>query len=290
MALTDQQYYSSSSNYGTYQYLSLYDIVNNFILMYTGDDNLVTHTTNRSVIVFHAKRGIQEFNYDAANEAKTVELQVTDNLRAILPSDYINYVKLYLNINGVLFELFESTKPLTTTTYAQDSGGDIIFDNNGEAITVSSLIGTATLSTYEYLFSPYGYFGWCIGDSWYYPFNYFGMDTSKANVNPTFTIDKKNGIINFSSNMSGGTLELEYISDGLSNNEDEIMINKLAETFIYAYIKSEILSNKASTPEYIVTRAKREKFASYNNAKLRMSGMHPSRLLMILRGQSKWIK
>ena len=290
MALTDQQYYSSSSNYGTYQYLSLYDVVNNFILMYTGDDNLITHNTNRSVIVFHAKRCIQEFNYDAAGETKVLQIAIDSNLRAILPSDYVNYVKLYLNINGVLMELFESTKPLTTTTYAQDSAGDIIFDGNGEAITVYSLIGSATLSTYEYLFSPYGYFGWCINGGWYYPTNYFGMDTSKANINPTFSIDKKNGIINFSSGMSGGTLELEYVTDGMSANEDEIMINKLAETYIYNYIKSSILDNKASAPEYVVNRAKKEKMASYNNAKLRMSNMHPSRLLMVLRKQNQWIK
>jgi hypothetical protein len=30
--------------------------------------------------------------------------------------------------------------------------------------------------------------------------------------------------------------------------------------------------------------------AEWNNAKIRMSGIHPSRLLMVLRGQGKWLK
>ena len=51
-----------------------------------------------------------------------------------------------------------------------------------------------------------------------------------------------------------------------------------------------ILSTKLGVQEYIVRRAQKEKTALYRNAKLRMSNLHPSRLLMSLRGQYKWIK
>ena len=42
--------------------------------------------------------------------------------------------------------------------------------------------------------------------------------------------------------------------------------------------------------EYIITRARKDKAALLRNAKIRLSNIHPSRLLMSMRGQNKWIK
>ena len=42
--------------------------------------------------------------------------------------------------------------------------------------------------------------------------------------------------------------------------------------------------------EDIINRAKKDKAALLRNAKLRLSNIHPGRLLMNLRGQNKWIK
>jgi hypothetical protein len=67
-------------------------------------------------------------------------------------------------------------------------------------------------------------------------------------------------------------------------------VNKLIEEFIYAYIKYVILSNRYGVQEYIVNRARKEKTALLRNAKIRLSNMHPGRLLMNMRGRDKWIK
>ena len=72
------------SNWGSYQYVSLKDIVNNYMLMYTGNNSLVNNE-NRYKILFHAKRAIQELNYDAFKEIKVLELDVCDSLRFVLP-------------------------------------------------------------------------------------------------------------------------------------------------------------------------------------------------------------
>jgi hypothetical protein len=42
--------------------------------------------------------------------------------------------------------------------------------------------------------------------------------------------------------------------------------------------------------EYIINRVKKEKTASLRNTKIRLSNLHPARLLMSLRGKDKWIK
>jgi hypothetical protein len=83
--ITAYQYYENGgvaptdSNWGSYQYVSLFDIVNNFMLMYQGNSSLVNNEP-RYKILFHAKRGIQELNYDAFKEVKILELDVCDNL------------------------------------------------------------------------------------------------------------------------------------------------------------------------------------------------------------------
>ena len=69
-----------------------------------------------------------------------------------------------------------------------------------------------------------------------------------------------------------------------------ISVNKLFEEYVYAYVKYAILTSKLNVQEYIVNRARKEKSALLRNAKIRISNIHPGRLLMNLRGQDKWIK
>ena len=38
MALTDREYYENEENHGTYQYIKLKDIINNFMAFYVGDN------------------------------------------------------------------------------------------------------------------------------------------------------------------------------------------------------------------------------------------------------------
>ena len=100
-SMTDQKYYTNdgvvpkSANWGNYQYVSLKDIVNNFELMFEGDESLVSKQ-NRYKLLFHAKRGIQEINYDALKNIKILEMDVCSDLKYILPADYVNYVRISL--------------------------------------------------------------------------------------------------------------------------------------------------------------------------------------------------
>ena len=118
-----------------------------------------------------------------------------------------------------------------------------------------------------------------------------GLNTELANVNDTFRIDKKSGVINFSSGVKDKHIVIEYVSDGMENGtDDSVGINKLAEDYLYSYIRWAILSNKFNIAEYVVRRAAKEKMAKLRNAKIRLSNIHAGRLLMNLRGRDKWIK
>jgi hypothetical protein len=73
-------------------------------------------------------------------------------------------------------------------------------------------------------------------------------------------------------------------------DDSRVNVNKLFEEYVYAFIEFSILNSKLNVQEYIITRARKRKGALLRNAKIRISDIHPGRLLMNLRGQDKWIK
>jgi len=117
----------------------------------------------------------------------------------------------------------------------------------------------------------------------------YGLDPQHAQVNGSFYIDNLRGLINFSSNVSGKTVILDYISDSLGT-DGEMQVHKFAEEAMYKWIMYAMLSTRANTPEYIVRRYQKEKFAATRTAKLRLSNIKLEELTQILRGKSKHIK
>jgi len=69
-----------------------------------------------------------------------------------------------------------------------------------------------------------------------------------------------------------------------------ITVNKLFEDYMYAYIEYSILNSKLGVQEYIINRARKRKGSLLRNAKIRLSNIHPGRLLMNMRGKDKWLK
>ena len=117
----------------------------------------------------------------------------------------------------------------------------------------------------------------------------YGLDPQYAQANGSFYIDQASGKIHFSSNISGKTLILDYISDSLGE-EGDMQVHKFAEEAIYKSIIYAILSTRANVQEYIVRRFKKERFAAIRTAKLRLSNIKLEELTQILRGKSKQIK
>jgi hypothetical protein len=304
--LSQYQYYENEgaapedANWGSYQYISLQDIVNNFLLMYSGNHSLVNNE-ERYKILFHAKRAVQELNYDAFKEIKVLQLTVPDNLIFVLPSDYVNWVRISMYKDGWLRPLTENIQTLSSRAYLQDNTGRILFDEDGNALSPQySNIDFDRLSKIKksiYLNQSnqfYGNEGFNYDGMWYFEGNIgaaYGLNTETANFNPTFNIDRKAGVINFDSPMAGESCVVEYVSDGMEQGDNsKITVNKLFEKYIYAYIQCEILSSKLGVQEYIVTRARKERSALLRNAKIRISNIHPGRLLMNMRGLDKMIK
>ena len=117
----------------------------------------------------------------------------------------------------------------------------------------------------------------------------FGLDPQHAQINGSFYMDCVLGEVHFSSNLSGRTIVLDYLSDSLGT-DGEMRVHKFAEEAMYKCIIYSILSTRANIQEYIVRRYKKERFAEVRKAKLRLSNIKLEEITQILRGKSKQIK
>lgn len=305
--ITDWAYYENEGNspeelnWGSYQYVSLSDIVNNFELMHTGNTSLVNNEP-RYKVLFHAKQGIKKLNYNSMKEIKALELTVCEMLRFVFPQDYVNWVRISVYENGLLKPMQQNVQILHADAYLQDNDCKILFDEDGYVLKPE--FSNFTLDRLEgrkksiYLGGSqqfYGREGWNIDGEWAFEHNLsrqrFGQDGETANINPTFQIDRMNGVIHFPNGMQDKSVVLEYVSDGMkAGDNSKINVNKLFEDWMYSYIEYAILKSKFGVQEYIVKRKMREQSALLSNAEIATSGLHPAMLIQSIRGGDNWIK
>lgn len=285
-------------NYGSYSYIKIGDIVNNFLVAYIGAGKLVLDA-KRTDVIFHAKRALQEFSYDTLRSKKSQELTVPKNLSVVLPQDYVNYVNIYWVDQTGRQHIIMPTNNLhqsPTELPIQDNKGVPIqdsFDNNIES--ASSIIDDRwnnnniknqinllndPLIAAEFYNDYINMFGYG---------RQYGLEPQYANANGYFNINNRTNKISFSNNLVDKIINLEYISDGLSSDLDT-EVPKMAEEAMYAYILHAIISTRANQPEYVVQRLKKEKSAKLRNAKIRLSNIKLNEFVQVTRGKSKWIK
>lgn len=293
---TNEQYYhgsdgvwkSGDENYGSYQFITINDIINNFIVAYVGEGKLISKV-KRTDVAFHAQRALQELSFDTLPSTKAIEVEVGPALQIILPQDYVNYIRFSWTDGKGTERLIHPTRNTSNpTAYLQDADFKYIFDANQEVMraqdstTWERFKGTDTtavegdLSTTE-LFNLYRYG------------NRYGLSPEHAQSNGVFYIDQNRGVAHFSSNLANQLVTLKYVSDGLAVDGD-MQVHKFAEEAMYRYIAHAILATRINTPEYIVNRFKKEAFAAKRVAKLRMSNLKIEEIAQVLRNQSKWIK
>ena len=285
-------------NYGGYAYTSLIDIVNNFMVAYVGIDKLIPRC-KKSDIIFHAKRGLQEFSYDTLKSVKSQELTIPPSLSVIIPQDYVNYVQLsWVDSSGVKHIIYPTTLTSNPTgLLIQDGAGEPVQDQFGnntlaaQSITETrwdsnnnlNITGQITNETFQTA-NVYDWEWWKMAYG-----ERYGLEPEVSQKNGWFTINEREGKFSFSSSLVGRIIILEYISDGLAYEQDT-KIPKMAEDALYAYIMHSIVSTRANFPEYIVQRYKKEKSAKLRNAKIRLSNIKIEEFTQIMRGKSKWIK
>ena len=284
-------------NYGSYAYISLNDVINNFMVAYVGTGKLIG-AVKRTDVIFHAKRGMQEFSYDTLKSIKSQELNIPHSLSVAIPQDYVNYVKMsWIDHSGIKHPIYP-VNALTTNPYEnpiQDQRGLPIqdnFDNNieGDSLTEARWDANHIFPTSNEVNGLDD--GWYNGDNWVQDRFFgrvYGLDPQYSNSNGYFSINDRENKISFSSNLVGKLIVLEYISDGLAYDLDS-RIPKMAEDAMYAYILHAVVAHRIGSQEYLVRRLQQDKVAKLRNAKIRLSNIKLEEITQVFRGKSKWIK
>ena len=275
---------------GNYQYIKLKDIVNNFMVAYVGEEKIIPKI-KRNNVLFFAQRAIQELSYDTLRSEKSQEIEIPASLEMKLPHDYVNYVKLTWVDDGgtehVIMPVFKTSNP---NALLQDSDYNYLFDSNSNLLKANE---SETWKKFKEQDS-----GSDAANDFYLEDNRsfqvlhgkrYGSSPEHMNANGSFFIDNARGKIFFSSHIANKIVTLKYISDGVATEEEKI-VHKFAEEAMYKSIAHAILATRQNTPEYLVARFKRERFAAVRQAKLRLFNLKTEELSQTLRAKSKWIK
>ena len=97
------------------------------------------------------------------------------------------------------------------------------------------------------------------------------------------------GKFNFSSNLVGLTIQLSYISDGLSYDLNSI-VPKFIEDALYSKIMYNISVLRNDIDGGTKSFYKRDAYVKTRNAKIRLQNLKLDEIAQVFRGQSKWIK
>ena len=297
-----QAYYATGGDHGDYRYIPLNEIIDSFNATYVGKDKLCENVTNND-ITFHALRALQELSYDTIRSTKDWEVEVPATLVLVMPLDYVNYIKLgWSDSNGIeriIYPTSKTSNPLNieesveawggfTTDPADTATADLDYSEASDTNANFQTITPSDVASLDYD-EVDDVYGNLTGAR-------FGLDPQHSQVNGSFFIDETAGKFHFSSNLSGKTLVLKYLSDGVSSTSNggidltTSYVPKLAEEAIYKHILYGVLLARKDTPAGTLAYLKKERFAETRKAKLRLSNIKLEELTQVLRGSSKIIK
>ena len=136
---TQQDYYNGD-NFGGYQFISLDDIINNFIIAYVGEHKII-QKVKRTDIAFHAQRAIQELSFDTFKSIKSQEITLPPSNTMVLPQDYVNYTKIcWVDDNGIERPLYPTSHTSNPTPILQNSDGEYALTAIGTLNSTTTIV------------------------------------------------------------------------------------------------------------------------------------------------------
>lgn len=275
--MTEQEYYNDQTLHGNYAYITLEQVVNDYLASRDQDD--FTSKVPRFKIVYQAKRGIRELYYDVLQEIKAIELDLDDRLQVILPPDFVNYVRISIkNDDGTLTPLVQNKDLSISNVYLQDNTGALVFDFEGNIIQSGEILNTPSIQNNNsdggicsYIFSP-------------------NLNMSNVFTEGSFRLDKDAGVIRFSSEVENKSVVLEYISDGIDEDETQIRVHKFAEEALSNFIYYQLIKRNRHISQGEKDRAKREYFNTRRIAKRRVNNTPKQEWIKAMSGVNVWNK
>ena len=208
-----------------------------------------------------AIRGLKELTFDTLQQVKTETLIVNDNLTVDLPKDYVNYTRIGQCKSHGRIETLGYDEYLCIQNNIDCCGAPEAHDFSGLKSASGGNSRNAELTG-----------GW------------YGVGGGYRNG--YYRIDREKHQIALSSELSGESIVLEYISDG-SNINGDMKINVLAEEALRAYIYWKLVQRRSGIPLGEKENARRDWYNEKRLARARIVNFTPDQAWRISRKQVK---
>jgi hypothetical protein len=143
----EREYYQDSSKYGSYQFVSLNDIITYFMTVYVGEEKII-NKASRTDVAFFAQRALAEMSFDTFKSIKSQQITLPNTQIMPLPHDYVNYTKISsVDSSGVKHPLYPTKHTSNPFQIRQTEDGSYDFPSNADLVTNSDF-ATGTLESW----------------------------------------------------------------------------------------------------------------------------------------------
>lgn len=198
-------------------------------------------------------RGVKKFNFDILSSFKAVQIPVTATGTIDLPSDFVDYIVIGVIASGRVVTLTEN-RSMNMTTNVNNCGQPILTERGRNTRQVPGVFEDA----------GWYFFNYRNGQNLGQIFGYGGIREDQG-----YRIDRDAGIIQFTNNMVGSDIYLEYASDGLTYTGDTL-IHVHAEEALIQWIHWKRLQHKPGVAVSQKEIAEKDYNKAYKNATHRM--------------------
>lgn len=133
---TDYDYYEGG-NLGGYQFVSLKDVISQFMAVYVGEEKLI-NKISRVDVGFWAQRALAELSFDTLRSFKAQQIEVPPSLTMRLPKDYVNYTNIsWVDSAGIKHPLYSTKHTSNPYQIKQEADGNYFYDTAVDSFVFS---------------------------------------------------------------------------------------------------------------------------------------------------------
>lgn len=277
-------YYEDKDNWGSYSFTTVNKVIDNLYLEAESDSDSYIKNVPRHLLVRYAIQGYKELNLSTNTSVKAIELGIGEKLQMVLPHDFIDYTEVFVVGEDCKLYLLDFNKDLNISpSYLQDDKYELLFDDLGNLIEVDG--NNIYRKPYKSFLVDGVYRDGCCCSGWSYSnHKRVNINTSQVSKFGEFAIDKKKGVIAFSSNLQGKDIVLRYVSDGMYQEtvEDDLKLDKRLQETLESYVYHRAIERRRNVPANEKLRARNRYLKIRHDAVVLMADLTAQRINKIV--------
>jgi hypothetical protein len=256
-------------------YVTLDNLANDFLLSVQEDD--YTSSVSKPLILNYLKRAIREMEFDVHKRVKSMKIEVSSNNTVVLPSDYVDVVKIGVVGGDGMVYVFGENK---NVNYSMNNSGTAGAPVQGTSDSKTATTGFSSTPTDELDLDHYVFNNYLLDGNYG---QLYGIGGGQRYGDYRINLDQNRIELDTSSSYS--EVVLEYICDPALEANPSVHVYAEEAVRSFAYYK--LIERKSSVPAGEKARARKEAYNEMRKAKARLSNFTKEEALRIIRKNFK---